>query len=106
MRPEEFNVTSAREAPSLIMRRPGVRGFDPVQFHHFDGPPNPPLLNLDLAERASLFQHDLVELVIEVFQVREMGFNLFEPFGESLVHCRSVVGIPAVGQSEGPVPAA
>jgi len=90
-------VAGPGEALSLMVRRLGARGFDPVQFHHFHGARNPLLLNLDSAERASLFQHDLVELIVKMFEMREMGFNLFEPFGELLVHYGKVPGIPAGG---------
>jgi len=93
-------VARVGEALSLIVRRLGARGFDPVQFHHFHGARNPLLLNLDSAERASLFEHDLVELIVKMFEMREMGFNLFKPFGELLVHQESVRGIVAGGQPE------
>jgi hypothetical protein len=93
----ESLVAGPGEAPSLMVRRLRIRGFDPVQFHHFHGARNPLLLNLHPAERASLFQHDLVELIVKMFEMREIEFNSFQPFGELLVHYGKVPGIPAVG---------
>ena len=70
----------------LVMRRLGVRGFDALQFDCFHGVGNFLLLRLQSGQSTPLFQHDLVQLVKQVFQMRQMRFNFFQPFRQYFVH--------------------
>lgn len=68
------------------MRRPGIRGFDAFEFDAFDGLGNFLLERLDFCELPALFEHDLVELIVLMFEVGEVGFEFFQSFGEFFVH--------------------
>jgi len=68
------------------MRRLGVGGFDALEFDAFDGLGNFLLERLDFRQLPALFEHDLVELIVLMFEMGEVGFELFQSFGEFFVH--------------------
>jgi hypothetical protein len=72
------------------MRRFGVGGFDALNFDALDGLRNFLLQHLEPGQLPALFQYDVVELVVLVFEMGEMGFQLFEAFGEFFVHVDNI----------------
>lgn len=68
------------------MRRLGVGGFDALEFDAFDGLGNFLLERLHFCELTTLFEHDLVELIVLMFEVGQIGFEFFQAFGEFFVH--------------------
>ena len=76
---------------SLIMGRLGGRGFDAFKFGGFDGLGKALLEGRHFDELAGLFEDDLVELVVLMFEVGEVRFQLFNALGEFFVHIESVM---------------
>ena len=76
---------------SLVMGRLGGRGFDALEFGGFDGLGKALLEGRHFDELAGLFEDDLVKLVVLMFQVGEVGFQLFNALGEFFVHVESVM---------------
>ncbi len=68
------------------MRRLGIGGFDALEFDAFDGLRDFLLEGVHLGQLTALFEHDLVELIVLMFEVGEMGFEFFKPLGEFFVH--------------------
>lgn len=68
------------------MRRLGVRGFDALQFHAFDALRDFLLQRLQFRQLPRLFRHDLVKLVVLMFQMGKARFHFFQPLGEFVVH--------------------
>jgi len=77
-----------------MVRRLGIRGFDALQFDRFHGLGNFLLLRPQSRQPAPLFQHDLVQLIKQMFQMRQMRFNLFQPFRQFFVHAVSLPAKP------------
>lgn len=75
------------------MRRPGVGGFNPFQLDGFHRLRDPLLPGLQFGQLPRLFEHDLVELVILVFEVGQVRFNLVQPFNEFFFHEESLTEI-------------
>jgi hypothetical protein len=76
--------------PSLIMRRLGVRGFDALQFDALDCLRNFLLLRLQFRQRSRLLGHDLIKLVVLMFQMGQMRFHRFQPFHYFFFHAPSL----------------
>jgi hypothetical protein len=74
------------------MRRLGIGGFDAFEFDAFDGLRDFLLERLDLCQLTALFEHDLVELIVLMFEVGEVGFEFFKSLGEFFVHARIISG--------------
>jgi hypothetical protein len=72
------------------MRWLGIRGFDAFEFDAFDGLGNFLLERLHSCELTALFEDDLVELIVLMFEVGEIGFEFFKALGEFFVHGRKL----------------
>jgi hypothetical protein len=70
----------------LVVGRLRVGGFDSVEFDVFDGLGNALLEGLEFGELPALFHDDLVELVVLMFEVGEVGLDLFKSLGKFFVH--------------------
>jgi len=73
------------------MGRLGGRGFDALEFGGFDGLGKALLEGRHFDELAGLFEDDLVELVVLMFKVGEVRFQLFDALGEFFVHAQIVM---------------
>lgn len=65
---------------------PDVGCFDAIHFNGFDGLGDALLHGLHFSELASLREHHLIELIAEVFEMRQIRFELFQTFRQFLVH--------------------
>jgi|SRR5579884_2142737 len=70
----------------LVMRRFGIGGFDTLELHAFDGLRDFLLQRLHFRQLPRLLRHDLVELVVLMFQMRKARFNFLQPLREFIVH--------------------
>ncbi len=84
---KEIRATGA----SLIVGRLGGRGFDALEFGGFDGLGKALLEGRHFDELAGLIEDHLVELVVLMFQVGEVRFQLFDALGEFFVHAQIVM---------------
>lgn len=75
------------------MRRLGIRGLDAVEFDGFDGIGEPLLKRLHFGQATALFEDDFVQLIVLVFQMGQVHFNLFQSFHEFSIHAANVIGL-------------
>ena len=61
------------------MGRLCVRGLDAIDLLRLDGPRQPLHLRVQARECLALLDDDFVELFAKVFEVRKLGFDLFQP---------------------------
>jgi hypothetical protein len=73
------------------MGRLGGRGFDALKLGGFDGLGKSLLEGRHFDELAGLFEDDLVKLVVLMFEVGEVRFQLFDALGEFFVHSQIVM---------------
>ena len=64
----------------------GIRGFDALQFEVLDRLGNPLLRRLHPRQLPRLLEYDLIKLVIQMFQMRQVRFHFLEPFGKFFFH--------------------
>jgi hypothetical protein len=87
---EESNIEEP-DASLLIMRRLGGGGFDAFELGGFNGLGKALPEGRHFDELAGLFENDLVELVVLMFQVGEVGFQFINALGEFFVHAQIVM---------------
>ncbi len=73
------------------MGRFGGGGFDALEFGSFDGLRKPLLDGRHFGGLAGLLEDDLVELVVLMFKVGEVRFQLFDALSEFFVHAQTVM---------------
>ena len=84
---------------SLIMGRLGGGGFDALELGGFDGLGKSLLEGGHFDELAGLFEDDLVELVVLMFQMGEVRFQLFDALGEFFVHAQILEHVPKLNST-------
>src|SRR5262245_7417173 len=86
--------TSERPMSSGVVRRLRVGGLDALQFHRLHRLRNSLLQQMELRQLLGLFNDHTVELIVLMFQMRQVRLHLLQPRRKFRVHDPSLPKTP------------